>query len=67
MKNKSNITGNNNINVQGLKNSTVSTNPKQNMTSNKLWIIIPIFIAFIALIVQVLVGWEQLIPWFNAK
>lgn len=69
MKNQSKITGDNNINIQDTKNSKISINDKieNKKELNKLWLIIPIIIALIGLIIQILVGWEQLIPWLNVK
>lgn len=63
MKNESKIKGDGNINIQGVSKSKVSIGSKSfnENKQNKLWIIISIIIAAIALLVQILVGWEQLI------
>ena len=69
MKNESKITGNGNVNLQDISKSKISVGDKTATENkiNKLWIIIPVIIALIGLIVQVLIGWEQLINWFYAK
>ncbi|WP_409965973.1 hypothetical protein PIECOFPK_02367 [Mycovorax composti] len=69
MKNKSKIQGDGNVNLQGISKSKISVGDKTVTDSkvNKVWIIIPVIIAIIGLIVQVLIGWEQLINWFYAK
>jgi hypothetical protein len=69
MKNKSKIQGDGNVNIQGISKSKISVGDKTVTDSkgNKVWIIIPVIIALIGLIVQVLIGWEQLINWFYAK
>lgn len=69
MKNESKITGNGNVNIQDVSKTKISigdtTATKSKM--NKLWIILPVIIALIGLVIQVLIGWEQLINWFYAK
>jgi len=69
MKNESKITGDGNVNIQGVSKSKITVGDKTATKSNvnKLWIILPVVIALIGLIVQVLIGWEQLINWFYAK
>ncbi|SZD73866.1 Uncharacterised protein [Candidatus Ornithobacterium hominis] len=69
MKNKSKIQGDGNVNIQDISKSKISVGDKIETESkmNKLWIIIPVIIALIGLIVQILIGWEQLINWFYAK
>lgn len=69
MENKSKIIGDGNVNIQGVSKSKVTVGDKTATKSkvNKLWIILPVIIALIGLIVQVLIGWEQLINWFYAK
>jgi hypothetical protein len=69
MTNKSKIKGDGNVNIQGISKSKLSVRDKTITGSkvNKVWIIIPVIIALIGLIVQVLIGWEQLINWFYAK
>ncbi len=69
MKNESKITGDGNVNIQGVSKSKITVGDKTLTKSkvNKLWIILPVIIALIGLIVQVLIGWEQLINWFYAK
>ena len=69
MKNNSKIEGDGNINIQGISESKISVGDKTVTESkvNKTWIIIPVIIALIGLVVQVLIGWEQLINWFYAK
>jgi hypothetical protein len=69
MKNESKITGEGNVNIQDVSKSKITVGDKTATKSkvNKLWIILPVIIAIIGLIVQVLIGWEQLINWFYAK
>lgn len=69
MKNKSKIQGDGNVNIQDISKSKILVGNKIETESkmNKLWIIIPVIIALIGLIVQILIGWEQLINWFYAK
>lgn len=69
MNNKSKIKGDGNVNIQDVSKSKISigdrtTTAKKN---SKLWIILPVIVAIIALVVQILIGWEQLINWFYAK
>lgn len=69
MKNESKITGNGNVNIQDVSKSKISVGDTTATESkmNKLWIILPVIIALIGLVIQVLIGWEQLINWFYAK
>jgi hypothetical protein len=69
MKNESKIKGNGNVNIQGVSESKISVDNKTTTESkvNKIWIILPILIALIGLIIQVLIGWKELINWFYAK
>ncbi len=69
MKNESKITGDRNINIQDVSKSKISVGDKTAIAkeNKKLWIVLPVIIAVLALIVQILIGWEQLINWFYAK
>lgn len=69
MKNESKITGDGNINIQDVSKSKISVGDKTTVAkkSKKLWVILSIIIAVLALIVQILIGWEQLINWSYAK
>lgn len=69
MKNESKIQGDRNVNIQNVSKSKVSIGDKKVTEGkvNKFWIIIPVIIALFGLIVQILIGWEQLINWFYAK
>jgi hypothetical protein len=69
MKNESKITGDGNINIQDVSKSKISVGDKTTVAkkNKKIWIVLPVIIAVLALIVQILIGWEQLINWFYAK
>ncbi len=69
MKNENKIKGDGNVNIQGVSKSKISVGDKTITETkvNKLWIILPVVIALIGLIVQVLIGWKELINWFYAK
>ena len=69
MKNESKITGDGNINIQDVSKSKISVGDKTTVAkqNKKIWIVLPVIIAVLALIVQKLFGGEQLIYWFYAK
>lgn len=69
MRNKSKILGDGNVTIQDVSKSKISIGDQTitDKKSNKFWIIIPVIIAILALVVQILIGWEQLINWFYAK
>lgn len=69
MKNENKIKGDGNVNIQGVSKSQISVGDKTTTESkvNKLWIILPVVIALVGLIVQILIGWKELINWFYAK
>lgn len=69
MNNKSKITGDGNVNIQDVSKSKISIGDRTSTEnkSSKLWIILPVIVAITALMVQILIGWEQLINWFYAK
>jgi len=68
MKNKSKIQGDGNVNIQGISRSKFLVSDKivTGIKANKFWIITTVIIALLGLIVQVLIGWEQLINMFYA-
>lgn len=68
MKNKSSIKGNGNQNIQGNKKSQISIgNKHESKPSGKFWVVAGVVIAFVALLVQAIIGWDVLIKWFYAK
>jgi hypothetical protein len=68
MENKTKIKGDKNISISDVKNSTVSVgNKTKPISSGKFWVITGVFIAVIALLLQAIVGWDEIIKWFNAK
>lgn len=68
MKNRSKIKGDGNINIQDVFKSNVGTGDRDTFGSKtNIWIILPVILAAIALLVQILIGWEQLIKWLYAR
>lgn len=69
MKNKSKIKGDKNISIQNTSSSKISIGKKKddNNKQNNFWIILPVIIGIIALIVQILIGWKEIINWFYDK
>lgn len=68
MGNKSVIKGNNNINVSGVKRSKVSIGETTHSKSKgKFWVIAGVVVTVIAVMLQIIIGWDQIIKWLYAK
>lgn len=68
MTNKTSIKGDNNVSISDIKNSKVSVGNKTTFKPDgKFWVIFGVAIAFVALVIQVIVGWEEIIKWIYAK
>ncbi len=68
MTNKTSIKGNKNVSISDIKNSKVSIGYKTTFKpEGKFWVIIGVVIALIALVLQVVVGWDEIIKCIYAK
>jgi len=64
MSNRSVIKGDNNISVSGINKSKVSIeNAGNSKSKGQFWVITGVIVALIALLVQIFVGWDQIIKW----
>ena len=60
MKNKSKITGNKNIVIQGSHIQTTDSKKKS-------YTVVGIIIAFVTLVIAIIVGWNNIVEFFNCK
>jgi hypothetical protein len=68
MTNKTTIKGNKNVSISDVKNSKVSIGNKSSFKPDgKFLVIAGVTIALIALVLQVVVGWDEIIKWIYAK
>lgn len=68
MTNKTNIKGDNNINLSGIKSSKVSIGGTAKPNSNgKFWVIAGVIVAVVAVLLQIIIGWQQIIEWIYAR
>lgn len=68
MGNKTTIKGDNNVSISDTKKSKVSVGNKVPFKADgKFWVITGVVIALFALILQVVVGWDEIIKWIYAK
>lgn len=68
MTNRTTIKGNKNVSISDVKNSKVSIGNKSSFKPDgKFWVIAGVTIALIALVLQVVVGWDEIIKWIYAK
>jgi len=58
MKNKSKINGNQNVVIQGSNNQTTNSNKRN-------YALAGIIIALVALLVAIIVGWDNIVNFFN--
>ena len=68
MTNKTSIKGNKNVSISDVKNSKVSVGNKTPFKPDgKFWVISGVAIALVALVLQIVVGWNEIIKWIYAK
>ena len=65
MKNSANVQGDKNTIIQGVKKSNINVNDGAKLKTKKNYALLGVIVAILTLIASVIIGWDNIINFFN--